>query len=463
MILNITHSRRFAIGLGSLAVATRLPFLPGYLANHDAVNFALGLEHFDLLVQQPHFPGYPVFLAAAWPFRWLGLDASTALTLPAALLAGVATVVLFLCLLRRGTHLGGAAIVAACYALLPGPWLADITAMSDGFGLHWLTLCVCGAMLAPQPLTTGRTAAVGLGLGLLVGIRASWFPVIGALGLVTAWRSRRPQDPGPLPGPAIALLAFAAGVGAWLVPLVASTGGAGALWRVALEFTGGHVTQWGNTAVSGGGALTRAGQFADATLAVVGLLGILALVVLALVWRSQRGSRWRVAVLVALPYAVFVALGQNPESPRHLLPFLPLALIALAPAAAAEPPRWVWAVPVLLLGAGLVTAHRHATVLPASLQAVAWITERHGPEQLQIYTGSEARLFQHYAPMYRATRVLGARDIERDLSERGGRPDVVLVTSTAGDLSALASRLDPIARFSRDTGLTLYALRREAP
>ena len=46
--------------------------LPAALDGQDGVNFALGLRDFDPLLEQPHFPGYPVYIALCRLFAQAG-------------------------------------------------------------------------------------------------------------------------------------------------------------------------------------------------------------------------------------------------------------------------------------------------------------------------------------------------------------------------------------------------------
>jgi len=50
-------------GLVSLCLLSRLIFFAPYLEDWDGVDFALALRHYDLSTYQPHFPGYPVYIA----------------------------------------------------------------------------------------------------------------------------------------------------------------------------------------------------------------------------------------------------------------------------------------------------------------------------------------------------------------------------------------------------------------
>ena len=458
-------ARSLIVGLAVVVVgglALRAPLLPGYLENHDAVNFALALDGIDLSIQQPHFPGYPVYIAAARVLSAVGLSDPLALSLPGVLAGALAAALLFACVRARAGVVIAAGITAL-YLVMPGPWMADVTTMSDALGLHLLTACLCGLLLAP-----GRHGVlVGLGLGLLAGVRLSWAPLVpGALALLwlQASDTRRRLR---------ALAGFCGGTLAWALPLVVIAGGPAALADLGLSFLHGHVTEWGNGATASADVSPSARALAWATNLTVFTLGPAALVGLAAVavrTRIRRGG-WAL-VAIGCPYLLWILLGQNPDNARHALPFVPLALLATVGALSELGARWPRRLGIALAAVAAVTfaltlprVIAHARTLPPSLQLVEWVTAHHTPGQLQLYTGSEARLFQHYAPAFRATMVNGAADIERDLRERGGRPRTVLVTSTAGDLRGVRDRLVPVARFertptsgSRDNELVLYAL-----
>jgi hypothetical protein len=433
-----------AAGLAAGVLASRLPWLPGALVDHDAVNFARGLSDFDLAAHSPHFPGYPVFMALARLAHLAGLPEAAALALPGMLAAALAAAALFVVVQRRsGTP--AAWVAAGIYATLPGPWLADMTPLSDSLGLHGLTLVLLATVYG------GARARIvaGAGVGLLLGVRLSWAPLLAPLGLLALWRAERAWERGAQ------LAAGATALALWLVPLTVAAGGPAALLELALTFTAGHMETWGNTALSTGAAgpgdrLTAMAWnfFVHAT-----GVGALLLIPLAATRGSARGD-WTLLTL-AVPYLLWILLAQNPDKPRHVLPLVPLLVLIAAPGAATWAARLGRYRGALALAPALVlaaTAPRLATVateLPAPLQAVRWVTAHHGPEHLQIYAGDDAGLWRWYAPAWRSVMVRGADDIERDARERGNTPGTVLVTSRAGDLATLSPQLEVAARFDR--------------
>src|SRR5947207_11361643 len=61
------------------------------LDDFDSVSFALALDHFDISLQQPHPPGFPVYVAVGRAVRDIVGDSRAALTLVSAI-SGAAAV-----------------------------------------------------------------------------------------------------------------------------------------------------------------------------------------------------------------------------------------------------------------------------------------------------------------------------------------------------------------------------------
>jgi len=74
-------------GAGALLIGLLVARLPDALDSQDSVNFARGLLEFDPLADQPHFPGYPVYIALCRMLRAAGLAEPLALALPGVLAA----------------------------------------------------------------------------------------------------------------------------------------------------------------------------------------------------------------------------------------------------------------------------------------------------------------------------------------------------------------------------------------
>ena len=57
--------RRLLLFLALLFFAAHLRSLPHTLEDIDSINFAMGVESFDVAKHQPHPPGYPVYIGLA--------------------------------------------------------------------------------------------------------------------------------------------------------------------------------------------------------------------------------------------------------------------------------------------------------------------------------------------------------------------------------------------------------------
>lgn len=76
----LNDSKRFDIAylliISILVLITRLPFTSKYLSEWDSVDFALGFEKYDIINQQPHPPGYILYIGLGKAINWIFHDAN---------------------------------------------------------------------------------------------------------------------------------------------------------------------------------------------------------------------------------------------------------------------------------------------------------------------------------------------------------------------------------------------------
>lgn len=445
-----------AAGLALLVVAARAPFLPVSLADHDAANFARSLAEFDLAAHSPHPPGYPVYVALARAFAWMGAGSPAALAWPNVAGAALATAAIYWSA-RIQVSRAVAAMVALAYASLPGLWLGDVAARPDALGAHLLAAAV--ALLALP--SSARWVAVLLGLAL--GVRLSSWPAVAVLALA-------------LPRRAWAWTALA--VAAWLLPLAVLAGGPVALWRVMADFGSGHFASWGNTAVTDPGLRGLAGR-AGQWLGHAWALGGWGLAIwLALRWPAARIGGWSArnlaAPAAALGYWAWIVAAQNPDHPRHALPVV--AMLAAWPvanwqiwtaaswptrpveaiAADARAPLWPLAAAVaasVLVAVPVLPANRQPS--PAA-QLAAWLSSQ-PQEGLEYFGGSEVGVLRALAPTVRSRTVAAAADALPILRDRGAglQRAYVGVRGAMGVRGAkgLPSFCRPVAQFLPRAGI----------
>jgi hypothetical protein len=240
----------------AVTVLTRVPFAARRLWDHDSVQFALGVERYDLAAHHPHPPGYPLYIAVLKGLAALGVSSQRGMVglaiLGAALGAGL-IVPLTARLVREaagrrggsawGGALGGDAemearvahaaglLAAALYVFNPLLWfyaeLPLVYAVEGGMtvGLAYAALRMADGTL---PFVCGCAAFAVAG-----GIRPSSLVLLLPLFLLGVWRAwwRGLGWGGLAAGAAVAV---ACGL-SWLLPMLAAAGGYAAYQRIGRE------------------------------------------------------------------------------------------------------------------------------------------------------------------------------------------------------------------------------------
>jgi hypothetical protein len=474
------------------AFAVRLHFAGIYAESWDAVDFALALNRYDIFAMQPHFPGYPLYIAAALVFKGWADDPVRALTWLAACVGSLSLLpfaYLAKRILRKRT-----AVWLACiwFAVNPLVALAHVQPMSEAFGLFAVLLLLAAALHADQLRGTRLVLAASMSAllyALLLGIRISYFP-LGMILLYPLWllyRERISNRHFWLQG-LFVMLVFVWGMMAWLLPTAATEGGLIPYLRLGFAFTAGHFTDWGGTAFSEGSPWwERLAVLLIDRLLYNGLLGMdrfseasslpswmfwLALIfhlVLLLVWLFAwrvRNRRWIGFIsLAVLPYALWVFLGQNSEKARHLLPLLPWVLLSLTSGwitiwekLRGRSARIVLAACSLMVLAGLgfrqgEVLHRHLAPPPA-VQLVDYVATRYPAEGTLLYTWEEQRLFDYYAPPIHTERLKSYAYFVQSVLLHREKTERFLLTNAVldgfGNDHPLRGHVREIARFSAD-------------
>ena len=475
---------KLAVG-SAIAAGTvlRLTGIPPSIADVDGVNFALALKRFDPLHQAPHFPGYPIYVFLSRPFALLGLSESWALSLPGILLWPVAAWILFLGMRRRlGFYAAFGATTTA--SLAPGAVLVGAWPGSDGLGLALLCLAagLTGLGLDPNPRSPGvcvarqrALACSGLLLGLLLGVRLTWWPLI--LGIMLWWAASMLRNSQRDALPWIGLIS---GTLLWFLPLL-STFGFKAWWQLGKNFVIGHMQTWGKTVWASDEALTFSERcqhllhnlgsvglgvsMSDARtapfqqLAVASIIALVAMGILGL--PKALGANRRTKCLSPLgwlcllltPYGVWLFFFQNITQARHAVPFLLLLGAAIALGLrhfpSARPLRrallFLW--PLASLSVSLPRAWIQGQELSPTPALLQDLRLHHSPEGLQIFAGDEARVLAYLAPAYRVYKATDAKTLAREAERLSLLGVEVLVSSESPGVDALRPKLETHQRF----------------
>jgi len=367
---------RAAVTAAALAVFVRLPFAAERMWDHDSVQFALGVEKYDLAAHHPHPPGYPLYIAVLKLLAFLGVDALHGMValaiLGGALGAGFLVLVVARLLSpplpdgREGDGRGGrgvrpAAFAAALYIFNPLLWfygeLPLIYALEGG-----VTVLLAWAALRMEEGKGQFLTACAL-FALAGGLRQSTLVLLSPLFLFGLWRTwrRGRLTPGLFLGGAV----LGGGlVLAWLVPLCLAAGGYGAYRQISSEHFKILLPQTSILYGAGVGALRHNLEVLTKWTLQGIFAGAVALLILWIVTpgRIVPGLRLLAARLPfllawAVPPMLFFALFHITKAGYTLvhLPAL-LAALAVAAAPALSTARWKATVALILaavVGAGL--------------------------------------------------------------------------------------------------------------
>ncbi|MDH5638064.1 MAG: hypothetical protein OEZ04_06200 [Nitrospinota bacterium] len=389
----------------SLWVATPYP------DDHDGVNFVLGVGRFDIHWHQPHFPGYPVYIAAGKVTTTFTGSAEWGLITVSALSMAVAMLAL-LVISRGSAPFAGAMALLVAMMASPAVFQFGHKIFSEPMGLALLclsALAIHGASAGP-----GRWTLSGFMLGLMLGVRLSWWPFAPGLAIAAFLSGRlAPMTAG-----------LAIGIVTWLLPLAWPIGLI-ELFNTGLAFTQGHFADLGGSATGGGAATesvltTRVGFLLTNLGAIAGiapgLWGLIAGAPMALcvgvgmvtLVRHRNDVEYfstaqRALLIGAGFYICWLALGQNVTKARHFLPFIPVVAIALAPVAKRAPMALLLA--AAMMAGGAVGAHidRHSD-FPPPIQMRLWL-EKNADRDTTVYCGWAERFFDLYPSK---TKVYGA-------------------------------------------------------
>ena len=331
--------------LSGLFFALHLPFLPPSLEDLDSINFALGVQSYDVSRHQPHPPGYPLFILAAKLLHKMRLSEVHALSLISVLggaLGVFGCLALFRALEREGSsskaheaygfaqtaHASrtpwlAVLLVATC----PLYWMTSARPLSDAAGLA-AALAVQALIITAPSLSSLAVAAALAGFALGLRSQIAWLTVpLLALALIRLRPAAR------WPGLIRVASAYVGGALLWAIPLLIISGptkyiqtfwnqGAEDLTGVAMLATTHTVSLLVHTLRDQ--LITPWGYWqTGAVVLAFALLGVAHLA-----WRD----RWPLMTLVACfgPYVVFDLLFQEAITTRYALPLvIPIAYLAV--------------------------------------------------------------------------------------------------------------------------------------
>ena len=315
------HSFPFYAGLLLLFVATRIFTSVYYIEDFDSLNFATGAMDFNMRANQPHFPGYPVFMLLVKMLYWLTGSFAIAFSV----IGGVASFVLLLCVSRLfdiDLQSRYGFVLIFLFFFNPALWLMGNRYMPD----------LGGVALLFAVLAFFKSKKYGLSLllcGVLAGWRVSYLPFV----LPIVWLSFKNEN-----YRLSLLLKGGLGMLLWLIPMLIIVGW-DELFFVAQRQIEGHFNDFGGSVVTEPDFLARITAFIENIWAfglggwwkarhwITLLVSIGSIASIIWAWRSgKKIPQWLWWCMGS--YFVWVFFFQNVlYKSRHELPFLPIVLV----------------------------------------------------------------------------------------------------------------------------------------
>jgi hypothetical protein len=175
---NIGKAALIFLGAAALYFFTRSPALD----EHDSIQLALGVLDFNMWKDQPHAPGYPVFIFLGWAAKQLfGIGPELSFHLLSAFGGGLFVAMWFL-IVRAQFNERLAWWAAFCLALVPAVWMTATKALTDSLAAGFLSAQIYAALhLAALHLAARPRPLDGFKPFGLTNASGTWALVISAL------------------------------------------------------------------------------------------------------------------------------------------------------------------------------------------------------------------------------------------------------------------------------------------
>jgi Protein O-mannosyl-transferase TMEM260-like len=212
----LNRSRREMLLLVCAVVVTRFAFRSHLLYDLDSLGFALGVEHFDPRVYQPHPPGYFLYVCLGKLFHLLTADVNLALIL-LSIVASCAAAALIYRMADEWFGVQAARFAGLIFVFSPLAWFHGIVALT--YIVEAFFSALVGYLCWKIESGSGRSALpVGIVLGIAAGVRPSSLVLLAPLFLFSLRNAGWKKAVSAISGLFLVLLA-------WFLPMISASGG----------------------------------------------------------------------------------------------------------------------------------------------------------------------------------------------------------------------------------------------
>ena len=371
--------------------------------DQDGVNYLLGIQQYDLIFHQPHFPGYPVYIVAGKLITSI-LGSPERACVFLSVFSGTVCLWLISVMVRQTKNTQTALLCITAIAVNPVFFEFSHKIFTE---MPALALLILATVLLGNPdkasgIRWFLSVAV---IGLMLGIRLSWWP-FAMFYFVKGIRS----------GKGLSVsggLLF--GIFFWFLPQAVIVGPK-ELFFTGISFTYGHFDKWGGAIGSDLEANNRFLLFAIRAGEAFGWIGS-GILLTRLPWivftltgififlrnRNFIDAQIKTFFTAVLFYMVWVVIGQNPEKVRHLLPLIPVFVLALSPFIEKYQKTAATTILIFSLTLPLNYAYRVQNN-PPTVQLLKW-ADSLPLSDVEFYCGNSERLFDRYPSKQRIKNV----------------------------------------------------------
>ncbi len=464
---------------------TRLWYFGKYIDEWDSVNFAFGLSKgYDILHDQPHFPGYPVYMFVSWIwYMILGSDIRS-LIFSGVLFSSLAVFPLYE-LSRRMFSREVAILAAVLYIVNPQVWLQAEKPLSDAFGLFFVITAILFFYMAleythedTQSLASLKYLAWGgalLGLGL--GVRVTYLALLPIMAYTAYQLSQKVCVRKVI---LWGLSGLALGVTAWLGYLIIRFTPY-RFYKKFLSHSDYHFYREGNSIITTDdygerffdifhnlSAHSLGTWWTDTPLlrAVPTIILVVSLAYFFLYEKWNLRNKFLMAFFV--PYFLWIALIQ--DAIRQIMVLVPFLVIVVSAGLWHIFTRHLkskrygiisfFAIALAFVVSQTIDSVRIVSVNrneePPSVSTINYITKNYDKHDTKFYCLNDWRLFQYYAPewcdkknshVYFVSRMSG---VLKDLEYLKKKPRHILISSKLFERDRYKDKLKKLAEFKRN-------------
>ena len=459
--LNYIYDRKLILLIVIVSLIIRICLRSNYLDDWDSIQFALALDNYSLAANQPHLPGYPVYVFLG-RLSHLVIPSATDSFVYLSILFGTISIIAIYLLSKKffGENVG--VMSALMFSFTPAHLEFSDVAMSDIVSLFFIIITVY--LLYNSTASKKYLYLASISLGITVGIRQTDILLI-PLYLIFLIATRRND----LKTCILSIILLSISVCAWLIPIIIITGlhtfielqrsqGAYAVSTSTLNLLGGFsfinliktVWQFIFLLISGWSISFLVFSIVTLTYVIYNKQKKL---------KSYKDMRILILVYWFLAYFIFSIFFYPLYTVRYLLPlFVPLVIIisyALVKLVSSPPNKLTRSLLTAIIIACFIYMGSMAITngyllhvsKPAPVLASDYIKEYFSPDDVIIIAGNSFRHFQYYLPGYKVLRDVTLKPLDVSQGCLSGKTFLADQDLPFGNISGT------ILEFSRDRSI----------